>query len=63
MIGVTIAFPALVMHYKGAAVDPSAVEITVPSLQPLGGGAGAGAGTGGLPTLGAPQLGAPVVNP
>jgi TRAP-type mannitol/chloroaromatic compound transport system permease large subunit len=59
MIGVTIAFPAMVMHYKGAAVDPSAVEIKVPTLQPLGGGTGAG----GLPTLGAPQLGAPIVNP
>ncbi|WP_284162971.1 TRAP transporter large permease subunit [Frigidibacter sp. SD6-1] len=57
MIGITIGFPGMVMHYKGKVIDPSTVEITVPTLQPLGGG------TGGLPTLGAPKLGAPVVNP
>ena len=59
MIGITIAFPAMVMHYKGAVVDPSSIEIKVPTLQQLGGGTG----TGGLPTLGAPQIGAPVVTP
>ncbi|MCY1125254.1 TRAP transporter large permease subunit [Frigidibacter sp. RF13] len=58
MIGITIGFPGMVMHYKGKVIDPSTVEITVPTLQPLGGG-----GTGGLPTLGAPKLGAPVVTP
>jgi TRAP-type mannitol/chloroaromatic compound transport system permease large subunit len=59
MIGLTIGFPQMVMHYKGAVVDPSSIEIKVPTLQPLGGGTG----TGGLPTLGAPKLGAPVINP
>jgi TRAP-type mannitol/chloroaromatic compound transport system permease large subunit len=57
MIGVTIGFPGMVMHYKGKVIDPSTVEITIPTLQPLGGT------TGGLPTLGAPKLGAPVVTP
>ena len=59
MVGVVIAFPQLVMHYKGAPVDPTNVEIklpTLPTLQQPG-------GTGGAPALGAPQLGAPVVNP
>jgi TRAP-type mannitol/chloroaromatic compound transport system permease large subunit len=47
MVGVVIAFPGMVMHYKGVVVDPSSVTITLPSLQ----------------TLGAPTLGAPVINP
>ncbi len=57
MVGVVIAFPGLVMHYKGPPIDPSSIQITVPSLPTLG----APAGTGGLgtPQLGAPQLGAP----
>ena len=57
MIGITIGFPGMVMHYKGKVIDPSTVEIAIPTLQPLGGA------TGGLPTLGAPKLGAPVVTP
>jgi len=67
MIGVVIAFPSMVMHYKGAPVDVSKVEIKMPSLPTLGvPGAPAPGGTGapanGLPAL--PQLGAPpVVNP
>jgi hypothetical protein len=59
MIGVVIAFPQLVMHYKGEAVDPSSVEITLPSLPTLQ----APGGAGGAPQLGAPSLGAPVLNP
>ena len=64
MIGVVIAFPGMVMHYKGTPIDPAKVEITIPTLQPLGtpGGtttAPAPGGLPGLPTLGAP----PVVNP
>ncbi len=27
MIGLTIAFPQMVMHYKGTAVDPGTIEI------------------------------------
>ena len=53
MVGLVIAFPQMVMHYKGEVIDPSTVTITVPTLQPLG-----GISTGTLPTLGAP-----VVNP
>jgi TRAP-type mannitol/chloroaromatic compound transport system permease large subunit len=39
MIGLTIAFPQMVMHYKGAAVDPGTIEIKLPDmpgLAPLG---------------------------
>ncbi len=43
MIGLTIAFPQMVMHYKGAVVDPGDVEIVLP---PMGGG------QTGLPGLG-----------
>ena len=50
MVGVVIAFPQLVMHYKGVAVDPSTVEIIVPGFAP----AVPGGGIGGAPTLGAP---------
>jgi hypothetical protein len=35
MIGLTIAFPSMVMHYKGTVVDPSTIEIKVPTLAPL----------------------------
>jgi len=55
MVGVVIAFPALVMHYKGPPIDPSKVQISIPTLPMIG----APAGIGGAPTLGAPQLGAP----
>ena len=60
MVGIVIAFPQLVMHYKGPPIDPSNVEILVPQLQTLGAPAGT---TGGLQTLGAPDLGAPVIAP
>ena len=51
MVGLTIAFPQMVMHYKGAVVDPADVEIVLP---PLGGGAQPGMPDFGLPPLGAP---------
>jgi TRAP-type mannitol/chloroaromatic compound transport system permease large subunit len=57
MIVLVVSFPQMVMHYKGPVVDPSTVTITVPQLQTLGGDAG------GLPTLGAPVLQPPTVNP
>ena len=67
MIGVVIAFPSMVMHYKGAPVDVSKVEIKMPTMPTLGvpgapaiGAPATGApATGGLPAL--PQLGAPPV--
>ncbi len=55
MIGLTIAFPQMVMHYKGPTVDPTSVTITIPALQPLA--------PLGAPTLGAPTLGAPKIDP
>lgn len=39
MIGLTIAFPQMVMHYKGTAVDPGTIDIQLPDmpgLSPLG---------------------------
>ena len=58
MIGITIAFPQMVMHYKGEVVDSSTIEIKVPTLQTLSpGGTTAPGGLPGLP--GSPQLGAP----
>ena len=50
MIGLVIAFPQMVMHYKGKVVDPSTIEIVVP---PFGGDGGLGGGLG----LGAPSFG------
>ncbi|MDR7222134.1 TRAP transporter large permease subunit [Aminobacter aminovorans] len=50
MIGLTIAFPQMVMHYKGKTVDPSTIEIKMPDMPGLGGGLG-------LPPLGAPAPG------
>ena len=64
-VGLVIMFPSMVMHYKAEAVDPSTIEIKVPSLTPLAPGAGTtptlGAPTLGAPTLGAPTLGAPAL--
>jgi len=48
MIGLTILFPQMVMHYKGPTVNPDDVKIEMPALPGLGGG-----GLG-LPPLGAP---------
>jgi TRAP-type mannitol/chloroaromatic compound transport system permease large subunit len=62
MIGVTIAFPQMVMHYKGAVVDPSSIEIKIPTLTPIAPAPGAAPAPGGLPGLpGLPSLGAPNV--
>ena len=38
MVGLVIAFPAMVMHYKAAAptVDPSKIEIQIPPFNPQG---------------------------
>ena len=51
MIFVVIAFPQLVMHYKGEVVDPANVQIEIPALQTL---EGSFAST--LPKLGAPNF-------
>ncbi|BCH22943.1 C4-dicarboxylate ABC transporter [Mesorhizobium sp. L-8-10] len=51
MVGLTIAFPQMVTHYKGETVNPADVEIVVP---PFGGG-----DQPGLPGLGLPPFGAP----
>jgi TRAP-type mannitol/chloroaromatic compound transport system permease large subunit len=61
MIGVVIGFPQLVMHYKGPPIDPSTIELKMPTLPTIG----APSGTGGLGTGigGLPKLGAPVINP
>ena len=47
MVGVVIAFPQLVMHYKGAPVDTSNVTITLPQMPGGGLGGGIGGGLGG----------------
>ena len=52
MIGLVIAFPQMVMHYKGVVIDPSTVKIKVPQLQTLN----PGGGLGGLPKLGSPVI-------
>lgn len=59
MVGVVIAFPQMVMHYKGKPVDVSNVTIVVPQMPALGQPAGTGGAVLGAPKLGAPQLGAP----
>jgi TRAP-type mannitol/chloroaromatic compound transport system permease large subunit len=53
MVGLTIAFPQMVTHYKGSGpqVDPSTIEIKLP---PLGGSQPGGAP---LPNFGAPPPG------
>jgi TRAP-type mannitol/chloroaromatic compound transport system permease large subunit len=66
MVGLVIAFPQMVMHYKGKPVDASQVQIklpNLPTLQPPGGTGIGGAPVLGAPVLGAPKLGAPVINP
>jgi TRAP-type mannitol/chloroaromatic compound transport system permease large subunit len=37
MVGLVIAFPQMVMHYKGTVVDPGTIEFTVPESPGLGG--------------------------
>ncbi|WP_255435419.1 TRAP transporter large permease subunit [Paracoccus sp. S1E-3] len=55
MIGVVIAFPGLVMHYKGAPVNVEDVKIEIP----MGGGEGGLGGFGSLGGLGGSPFGAP----
>ncbi|MBZ9704781.1 MULTISPECIES: TRAP transporter large permease subunit [unclassified Mesorhizobium] len=67
MIGLTIAFPQMVMHYKGTAVDSGTIDYTVPEvpgLTPLGtppAGTGTAPATGAAPpaTPAAPDLSQP----
>ncbi len=64
MVGLTIAFPQMVMHYKGTAVDPADVEITVPEmpglgLPPLGSPPARGAGPAQTPASNTPALDGP----
>lgn len=62
MVGLVIAFPQMVMHYKatGPTVDPASVNIEI-QLPGLGGGLpgldGPGGGSGGLPGLDGPPPG------
>lgn len=63
MIAIVIAFPQMVMRYKGPAIAPSDVAITMPTLPTLNGGGIGGAPKLGLPNLGAPKLGAPKITP
>ncbi len=63
MIGLVIAFPQMVMRYKGPAIVPSDVSITLPTLPTLNGGGIGGAPKLGAPVLGAPKLGVPKINP
>jgi len=63
MVGLAIAFPQMVMHYKGPAVNVDDVQIVVP---PFGGGGQPGMPGGlGLPPLGGPPPigGAPPAQP
>jgi hypothetical protein len=68
MVGLVIAFPAMVMHYKstGPAIDPSKIEIQLPPFGGSGpGGLNLPSGPGGLPpgpsglNLGPPPFGLP----
>ncbi|WP_295532910.1 TRAP transporter large permease subunit [uncultured Thioclava sp.] len=65
MIAIVIAFPGMVMHYKGKPIDPSKVEMKLPTMPGLGGlgglpglpgpsGSSGGSGAGGLPPLPVP---------
>ncbi|WP_406721679.1 TRAP transporter large permease subunit [Thioclava litoralis] len=64
MIGLVIAFPQMVMHYKGPTIDPSTIEMKLPDMPGLGGMGGL-APLGGAPSggdsnpLGLPPLGMP----
>lgn len=66
MIAIVVAFPGLVMHYKGKPVDTSNVSYTLPTMPGLGGLGAPGAAPGGLPApggLGLPPIGAPGAAP
>jgi TRAP-type mannitol/chloroaromatic compound transport system permease large subunit len=53
MVGLVIAFPALVRYQKAVTIDPSKVriEVPLPGLPGSGGGGGEGGGIPGLPPL------------
>jgi TRAP-type mannitol/chloroaromatic compound transport system permease large subunit len=57
MIGLTIAFPQMVMHYKAPARDPSEIEIRLP--QPAESDRAGRPGLQGPPSFGAPDLSQP----
>ncbi|WP_339114479.1 TRAP transporter large permease subunit [Thioclava sp. GXIMD2076] len=66
MIGLVIAFPQMVMHYKGPTIDPASIEMKLPDMPGLGGIGGGLAPLGGAPSggagsnpLGLPPLGMP----
>ncbi|CDX26716.1 TRAP dicarboxylate transporter subunit DctM [Mesorhizobium sp. ORS 3324] len=66
MIGLTIAFPQMVMRYKGAAIEPSTIDLKLPEmpgLSPLGtapASNGAAPANGGAPAApGTPDLSQP----
>ncbi len=40
MIAIVIAFPGMVMHYKGKPIDPSTIDFRLPDMPGLGGGLG-----------------------
>ena len=66
MIGIVVAFPGMVMHYKGKPVDTSNVSYTLPTMPGLGGLGAPGAAPGGIPApggLGLPPIGAPGAAP
>ncbi|UVK56975.1 TRAP transporter large permease subunit [Mesorhizobium sp. AR02] len=64
MIGLTIAFPQMVMRYKGTAVDPGTIDYKVPEvpgLSPLGAppAGGTAPANGALAAPGTPDLSQP----
>ncbi len=70
MVGLVIAFPQMVMHYKSVApaVDPSKIEITIPGFGGSGGAPGGlnlpmGSPFGGVPGAAPPGLGGPATGP
>jgi TRAP-type mannitol/chloroaromatic compound transport system permease large subunit len=65
MLVAVIAFPQMVMHYKGPVIDASQVEIKLPQMPTLQapGGTQGTAPQLGAPQFGAPQPDAPVVTP
>jgi TRAP-type mannitol/chloroaromatic compound transport system permease large subunit len=56
MVGITIAFPQIVMHYKGEAPQNQEIKFDLP---PLGGAGSFQTPGGGLTLPGAPSLGGP----
>jgi TRAP-type mannitol/chloroaromatic compound transport system permease large subunit len=60
MLGITILFPGMVMHYKGTVVDPNTIEIKMPDLPGLGlSPLGAPPPASGKPAPAAPDLSTP----